>query len=229
MTKIKMLGAAATTALALSAAVPAFAQVDKRAAEFTHMQLLLTQGDANKRSAELEAIVNGGDRLKTELAIRVAAASDDARLRSLAMLGYMKHVDILRFAIRLAPPVQQTLDKAAANPQTLKEFLDRYSHIREIHNVNYRFEAAFTDVDTRTGRGQVALSTHDGIKGRRASFQVVGDRVQFTVMTYVSGAQRGECAYEFRATKELRLYGTLACPSWGNPAMPPVTITADMY
>jgi hypothetical protein len=217
-------------ALALGIALPAFAQTpDKRAADLAQMQQLLTQGDPLKRVAELEAIVNSGDRLKTELAVRVAAASDDPRMRSLAMLGYMKHVDILRFGIRLAPSIQQVVERASKTPQEWKTFLDNNSVIRELNNVNYRFEASFRDVDTKTGRGQVSLSFHDGITGRRQPFQVVGERTQFTVMTYVSGSQRGECAYEFRATKELKLQGTLACPSWGNPAMPPVSITADMF
>lgn len=223
-------GKLVAAALAAGLALPALAQTpDKRAAELAQMQQLLTTGDSLKRIAELEAIINGGDRLKTELAIRVAAASDDPRMRSLAMLGYMKHADILRFGIRLAPSIQQVVDKASKTPQEWKAFLDNTSHIRELNNANFRFEASFKDVDLKTGRGQVALSFHDGITGRRQPFQVVGERVQFTVMTYVAGTQRGECAYEFRATKDLKLQGTLACPSWGIPAMPPVTIIADMY
>src|ERR1041385_8115262 len=111
MLKGKLTGSAVAAVLALGVALPVFAQgTDKRAAELAQMQQLLTSGDPLKRIAELEAIINSGDRVKTELAIRVAVTNDDPRMRSLAMLGYMKHVDILRFAIRLAPSVQQPLD-----------------------------------------------------------------------------------------------------------------------
>lgn len=174
------------------------------------MQEAINDPDPLTRLANMEAIVDEGDALKVQIAIRTAMTSDDRDLRSLAMKAFIARLSEVTFAMSVDPKEVSDLQRAATE-QARREILDRRNYyLRHLDTAKYAQKFVFRNFDLKTGKGEVARDEYRGTNQWR-NFAIIGDRLAFTSETCIGGYTGCKCQIEVRPVKDLKLIGTARC------------------
>jgi hypothetical protein len=182
----------------------------ERRDQLAKVQEMLADPDPLLRLANMEAIVNSGDFLKLQVALRSALSSDDADLRGLAMRAYMATRQEATFDILLPPAVQRQYDATGEDPDAKKALAAKNVYLPSLEASAFRIQLKFSDFEFGKARGTVE-------SGNKGPFNINGDRFS-TRLTVPLGGWR-DCYIDFRPTRQLTLEGTLACGAWPKLAI----------
>ena len=228
MVKVHRLASILAAAMLLSAWQSAMAQNHRKEAsspaarrdELAKVQELLGDPDPLMRLSNMEAIVNSGDGLRIQIALRTALSGDDPALRGLATRAYIATTQQVDFDIKLPPAIQKQYDAAEGDQSKLAPIL-RNVEVREASAAGFHFRLVFKDYTISQSSGTVAA------EGADAKFTVSGERF-FTHIPTRFGGLGTICDVEFRPSRDLLLDGTLWCASFGT-ASPKLIISAAMF
>jgi hypothetical protein len=179
----------------------------------------LADPDPLMRLANLEAIINSGDALKTQVALRLAFQSDDADLRALAMRGYIASRKELIFDILLPAAIQRQYEQAQADPDSLKSFLAARHYLQQLVSQVFRVHYLIMKYDASKTTGEI----RDPTRGEVSTFFISGDRLAASAINYYFGT----CNIDFRPSSGM-LKGTLGC-DFGGRGSPKLEISAPMF
>jgi hypothetical protein len=175
----------------------------------------MTNPDPEMRIGYFETIVAEGNARKTERAIRIAVTGQDEGLRALGFRAYVASTGSIPFDIQITPQEKQALE-AYNNRQsnvTMPEYLIA------IGRANGRINVVFEPAPMNSVRGFLQAGG-----GRRVEYSMRGERLTFTGETQLPGTSPN-CTWEMRATKDLKVLGTMTCPYWARP----VQLVASMF
>ncbi len=181
--------------------------------QIAKVQEMLADPDPMMRLANMESIVNSGDLLKLQVALRTALSSDDAALRGLAMRAYLATRKEITFDIVLPAPIQKQVDAAQFDQTALQELSRKYDFLRFVLAQSSRFHLTFDDYSFNQDVGTLESA-------RKASFSITGDKLS----TLVPLIGLGTCYVDFKPTRNLTFEGTMACGPW-----PKLAISAPIF
>jgi hypothetical protein len=177
---------------------------------------LINDPDPLMRLANMEYIVEEGDPLKIQLAVKGALASDDQDLRGLAMKAYVAANRTIVFEMRPAAEDQEKLAKLSSEKDRQDYYRNTYLAYLDSFGFTHRFE--FAEYEISSSGGTVHY-------GRNSSpFRIVGDRIEFETRDNWSGGIT--CHFAVRASTDLVLIGKVRCQRSGFPEF---TIESRMY
>jgi hypothetical protein len=192
------------------AQTPAFSP-EARRDEIAKVQEMLADPDPLMRLTNMEAIVNSGDPLKLQIALRTALSGDDKELRGLALRAYLASRKEITFEVIVPPEVQAAFNAAQSDTRASQTFNQKYPFHAYLTREASRFQLGFPDYAFAQDRGTVNSG------GRNSSFTITGDRL--TTMLWLHNW--GSCYVDFTPTRRQAFEGTLACGPW-----PKLKITA---
>lgn len=185
----------------------------ERRDQIAKVQEMLADPDPLMRLANMEAIVNSGDPLKLEVALRTALSSDDVELRGLAMRAYLATRKEITFDIVLPPPIEKQVDAARFDSTALRNLGGKYDFLGHVLSVSSKFHLVFKEYAFAQDRGTVEAQND-------APFTITGDK--FSSLVALPGL--GNCYVDFRPTPQRAFEGSMACGNW-----PPLTISAPVF
>src|SRR5690606_25922023 len=133
------------------------------------------------RLAAMEEILASGDRLKIAVATSIAAQSDDAILRSLAMRGFIITQGQVDFEVKFPAKLETTYQKAGDDPVKQTEVAQQLANNSDSHQLfnihrNGRVMAIIFELDD-DGMSGTAFTKYNGQKYDRhpGEIRVNGD------------------------------------------------------
>lgn len=185
----------------------------ERRDQMAKVQEMLADPDPLLRLANMESIVNSGDSLRLQVALRAALSSDDADLRGLAMRAFLATRKEVVFDIVLPPPMQKQVDDARFDRSALQDLEKRFSFLPGLLGFASKFQLRFKDYAFSQDRGTVESAN-------AANFSITGDKFS----TLVSINNYSGCYIDFVPSRRLTFEGTMACGSW-----PKLSISAPIF
>ena len=183
----------------------------QRRAELAKVQEMINDPDPLTRLVNMETIVEEGDALKVQIAIRTAMTSDDRDLRSLAMKAFIARLSEVTFAMSGDPKDVNDLQRASSD-QARNEILHRRNNfLKHLDSAKFTQKFIFRKFDLKTGKGEVAREGYTTQAYHWRNVAVIGDRLVFTSETCIGGYNNCKCEVELRPTKDLKLVGTARC------------------
>ena len=196
----------------------------QRRAELAKVQEMINDPDPLMRIANMETIVEEGDALKIQIAIRTAMSSDDRDLRSLAMKAFIARLSEVTFTLSGDAKDMAELQRASTDQARNDVLTRKGNNLRTLENVQYRQKFLFRNFELKNSKGEV---TRDGFTAPNywRNFAVIGDRLVFTTSTCMGSANSCPCEVEVRPTKDLKLVGAARCQING---WPPIGLSAEV-
>jgi hypothetical protein len=197
---------------------------EARREELTKIKEALADPDPVMRLATLEAIINSGDALRIQIALRLAFQSDDSELRALAMRGYIASRKEILLDIQLPPAIQRQYDEALIDPEKTTAFFTTHPYARLLAQSGFRVHYVFTKFAFSNSTGMVADSTR-GANAATSPFSISGDRLEASVETQGLGL----CRVDFRPISNV-FKGSLSCNfAYGGGPAPKLDISAPVF
>jgi len=177
---------------------------------------MLSDRDPLMRLANLEAILNSGDALRIQVALRFAFQTDDADLHALAMRAYVASHKQIQLNIHLPAEVQKQFDEAMANAEKYKLFFEQqgdpqHYYVSRLAAQGFKVQYRFTKYDVSNTTGTIQDATFNGEDGLSV-FTISGDRLTASARN----ALMETCRVEFRPVGGM-FTGSIGCTAWGRP------------
>ena len=196
--------------------------VDVRRDELAKVKEMLSDRDPLMRLANLEAIINSGDALRTQLALRLAFQSEDADLHALAMRGYIASRKEVALDIQLPAADQRGYEEALADPQNTTTFMNSHPYIDFLAKQGFRVHFRFSKYDVTSTTGTIQDSAYQN-QDQLSSFAISGDRLSASVQSQAFGL----CRVDFRPVGNM-FKGSLSC-SFFNSRSPKLDVSAPVF
>jgi hypothetical protein len=198
----------------------------ERRDELAKVNEIMASRDPLMRLAGLEEIINSGDALRTQVALRLAFQSDDADLHALAMRGYIASRKEIILDIQLPAAVQKQYDDTLVDVEKRQAFFsgDAHYYISQLAQQGFRVHYVFSKYDVSNTTGAIHDSSADVADTRsNSSFAISGDRLSASVRnTYYE-----LCRVDFKPMGSL-FKGSLSCSFFGRLA-PKLDVSAPIF
>jgi hypothetical protein len=160
------------------------AAIAARRDDLARVKEVLSDRDPLMRLANLEAIINSGDALRVQVALRLAFQTDDADLHALAMRAYVASHKHIQLNIHLPAAVQKQFDEAQADPEKYKVFfqqqMDQYYYVQQLALQGFKVQYRFSKYDVSNTTGTIQDTTYGGEEWLSV-FTISGDRLTAAV------------------------------------------------
>jgi hypothetical protein len=192
------------------------AAIAARRDDLAKVKEMLSDRDPLMRLANLEAIINSGDALRIQVALRFAFQTDDADLHALAMRAYVASHKQIQLNIHLPDPVQKQFDEAMADPEKYKLFFDQpgnqHYFVQQLATQGFKVQYRFSKYDVSNTTGTIQDTTYNG-EDYLSVFTISGDRLTASVRNVGFDT----CRVEVRPVGGM-FTGSIGCAFFGRPS-----------
>jgi hypothetical protein len=186
-----------------------------RSAEFARIQDLLNDPDANARLAHMEEIVGSTDASRVQIAIRIAASSDDVDLRSLALRAYLASRPTVVFQLELPERLRRLAAASSESEQRQAQAALNAAGLARV--LNFERDVGGSIALHLRQFGINAVSARAFFGAPRSPEQWLGTAI-VTADTFVVNApiqNVGACTLRVAIASTGSLNGEFRCAEWG--------------